>query len=76
LMFGTGYRFSFQTCMFRLAAMLTQIIYGIRSPPAMGDTPKNKKIDILIALGYYDREKLGPVHGREPIDKIVSFNSY
>jgi len=38
--------------------------------------PPHKKVDILIALGYYDREKLGPEHGREPIDKIASFNSY
>ena len=38
--------------------------------------PKPKKIDILIALGYYDREKLGSEHGREPMDKIASFNSY
>ena len=38
--------------------------------------PQHKKIDILIALGYYDREKLGPEHGREPMDKIASFNSY
>ena len=38
--------------------------------------PKPKKIDILIALGYYDREKLGSEHGREPMDKITSFNSY
>ena len=38
--------------------------------------PPHKKIDILIALGYYDREKLGPEHDRELIDKIVSFNSY
>jgi len=38
--------------------------------------PKHKKIDVLIALGYYDREKLGPEHGREPIDEIASFNSY
>ncbi|MFC2065478.1 nitroreductase family protein [Chloroflexota bacterium] len=38
--------------------------------------PHRKKIDILIALGYYDREKLGAEHGREPMDKIVSFNSY
>ena len=37
---------------------------------------QHKKIDILIALGYYDREKLGPEHGREPMDKIASFNSY
>jgi len=38
--------------------------------------PQRKKIDIVIALGYYDREKLGPEHGREPIDKIASFNAY
>ena len=38
--------------------------------------PQRKKIDLLIALGYYDREKLPPEHGREPIDKIASFNSY
>ena len=38
--------------------------------------PQSKKIDILIALGYYDRAKLGPEHGREPMDKIASFNSY
>ncbi len=38
--------------------------------------PQDKKIDILIAVGYYDREKLGPEHDREPIDKIASFNSY
>ncbi|MBA7530584.1 5,6-dimethylbenzimidazole synthase [subsurface metagenome] len=40
------------------------------------NVPQHKKIDILIALGYYDREKLGSEHGREPMDKIVSFNSY
>ena len=39
------------------------------------NVPKHKKIDILIALGYYDREKLGPEHDREPMDKIASFNS-
>ncbi len=38
--------------------------------------PRDKRIDILIALGYYDREKLGSEHGREPMDKIASFNSY
>ncbi len=38
--------------------------------------PRSKKIDILIALGYYDREKLGAEHDREPMDKIASFNSY
>ena len=38
--------------------------------------PQRKRIDILIALGYYDREKLGPEHDREPMDKIASFKSY
>ena len=38
--------------------------------------PQYKRIDILIALGYYNREKLGPEHDREPIDRIASFNSY
>ncbi len=38
--------------------------------------PQYKKIDILIALGYYDREKVRSEHSREPIDKIASFNSY
>jgi len=38
--------------------------------------PRRKKIDILIALGYYDREKLGTEHGRETMDEIASFNSY
>ncbi|MFC1918584.1 nitroreductase family protein [Chloroflexota bacterium] len=40
------------------------------------NVPRSKKIDILIALGYYDREKLGPEHDREPMDIIASFNSY
>jgi len=40
------------------------------------NVPRSKKIDILIALGYYDRDKLGSEHGREPIDRIASFNSY
>lgn len=38
--------------------------------------PQHKKIDILIALGYYDIKKLGPAHNREPLEKIASFNSY
>ena len=38
--------------------------------------PQHKKIDVVIALGYYHRKKLGPEHSREPTDKIVSFNSY
>jgi nitroreductase len=35
---------------------------------------KHEKIDILIALGYYDRNKLVPEHDREPMERIASFN--
>ena len=38
--------------------------------------PQHKKIDVLIALGYYDKEKLKPGHDREPLDKIASFNAH
>ncbi len=47
-----------------------------RAVKSILNIPQQKKIDILIALGYYDREKLGPEHDREPMDKIASFNSY
>ena len=50
--------------------------FNERAVKSVLEIPQRKKIDILIALGYYDREKLGPEHGREPIDKTVSFNSY
>jgi nitroreductase len=50
--------------------------FNERAVKSILNIPENKKIDILIALGYYDRGKLGPEHDREPIDKIVSFNSY
>jgi len=38
--------------------------------------PQDKKIDILIALGYYNKENVCIEHDREPLDKIASFNSY
>ena len=38
--------------------------------------PQEKKVDILIALGYYDPATVSPEYNREPIDKIASFNSY
>jgi nitroreductase len=40
------------------------------------DIPKGKKIDVLIALGYYDKKKVKTGHDREPLEKIASFNSY
>ena len=50
--------------------------FNERAVKSILNIPQNKKIDILIALGYYNREKLGPEHGREPMEKIASFNSY
>lgn len=38
--------------------------------------PQHKKIDVLLALGYYDRKKLKSGHDREPADNIASFNAY
>ncbi len=43
---------------------------------SMLSIPQDKKIDILIALGYYDRQKVPSERSREPIGKIISFNSY
>ena len=40
------------------------------------NVPRNKKVDILIALGYYDKETVKSEHDRELLDKITSFNSY
>jgi len=50
--------------------------FNERAVKSILNIPQHKKIDILIALGYYNREKLGPEHGREPMGKIASFNSY
>jgi len=50
--------------------------FNERAVKSILNIPQHKKIDILIALGYYNREKLGTEHGRESIDKIASFNTY
>ena len=50
--------------------------FNERAVKSILNVPQNKKIDILIALGYYDAENVCPEHGREPMDKIASFNSY
>jgi nitroreductase len=36
--------------------------------------PGEKKVDILIAMGYYDREKLFQERVRDPLSEIASFN--
>lgn len=38
--------------------------------------PRYEKIDIIFALGYYDRKKPPSEHTRRPINRIFSFNSY
>ncbi len=43
---------------------------------AILNVPQQKKIDILIALGYFDPAKVSSERNREPLDKIASFNSY
>ena len=40
------------------------------------NVPKDRKIDVLLALGYYDSAKIGKPHDREPMEKIAAFNSY
>lgn len=40
------------------------------------NVPREKKVNILIALGYYDKENLAATHGRDPIEKVASFNTY
>jgi nitroreductase len=40
------------------------------------NVPRSNKVELLIALGYHDGEKIGTEHNREPIEKIASFNSY
>ncbi|MFC1990099.1 nitroreductase family protein [Chloroflexota bacterium] len=50
--------------------------FNERAVKSILNIPEQKKVDILIAVGYYDREKPGTEHGREPMDKIASFNTY
>ena len=38
--------------------------------------PQDRKIDILIAMGYYDQKRVKLEHNREAFAKIASFNSY
>ena len=50
--------------------------FNERAVKSVLEIPHRKKIDILIALGYYDREETPSEDSRESIDKIASFNSY
>ncbi len=50
--------------------------FNERAVKSVLNIPQNKKIDILIALGYYNGENLGEGHRRESMDRVTSFNSY
>ena len=50
--------------------------FNERAVKSILNIPQHKKIDILIALGYYDTERVRSKHSREPLNKIASFNSY
>ncbi len=38
--------------------------------------PRDRKIDVVIALGYPDRKRLGRPHERELVEEVSAFNSY
>ena len=38
--------------------------------------PQDKRIDVLISLGYPDIKDISPGHDREPMSHIASYNSY
>ena len=40
------------------------------------DIPSDRKIDVMIALGHYDRQKMKSEQMRHPIEELVSFNTY
>jgi nitroreductase len=42
----------------------------------MLNVSKDRRIDVMIALGYYDTERKRREHTREPIEEISAFNSY
>lgn len=47
-----------------------------RAVKSILDVPKDRKVDVLIAVGYYDRKRLGRPHERDSMEKIAAFNSY
>ena len=51
-------------------------LFDKRAVKSTLNVPQDKEINILIAVGYPDRKKLGRRHKREPMEKISAFNSY
>ena len=50
--------------------------FNERAVKSILNVPKNKRVEILIAAGYYNRENVCLEDDREPMDKIASFNFY
>ena len=40
------------------------------------NVPRDKRIDVLIAVGYYDKERPVRPHKRDSLEEIAAFNSY
>ena len=38
--------------------------------------PRDRRVDVLISVGYCDRKKLGRPHKRDSMEEIAAFNSY
>ena len=38
--------------------------------------PRDRRIDVLLAVGYYDKGKLVRPHKRDSLEEISAFNSY
>jgi nitroreductase len=38
--------------------------------------PRDRKIDVLLAVGYHDKEKISRLHKRDSLEEITAFNSY
>lgn len=50
--------------------------FNERAVKSVLNIPRDKKVDILIALGYYAPEGMRSGHNREPVEKIASLNGY
>jgi nitroreductase len=40
------------------------------------NVPRDRRVDVLLAVGYYDKGKLGQPHKRDSLEEIAAFNSY
>ena len=40
------------------------------------NVPRDRRVDVLLAVGYYDKGKLGQPQKRDSLEEIAAFNSY